>query len=531
MDLKKYTQLYVAFALLFAAHATAAQTTIEIDDQTTHQTIDGWEVTARMWQFDKSRNRFNNEWEADSEQLLDRLVNELGINRIRLEAMSGLENPVDYWSQFTNGEITYKTFKQHFYEKINDNDDPLNTDPEGFQFSQMDYQVETMVLPVKRLVEKNGEQLHVNLTYVDFAWTKRRGNLKHANRPDEYAELILACFNHLKQKYDLVPDSLELILEADNTKGWNGRHIGLGMMAAKAALNEAGFFPTFIAPSTARTHRANDFFEPLAGVPGALDALDTFSYHRYDEPTSRESVESIAAVAAQYNLKTAMLEHVGADYRELLQDLTVGNVSAWQQYGIASTQTEDRGAYYYKVENPGVGKARVFLESRASVLSLLFPHVRQDAVRVFASADTALVTPVVFINKNNTHVLALGAESKQSVLIKGLSGGQYYLSHATPDGNITRHPAMQISNGTDVPVTVEPGLTTLVQADAGLPVWINTYDEQATLDSPLSVRNNGGTLSIPIVALLLIYSGCIRRVRCGADRQGVAKAPAKSMLD
>ncbi|MBK7284229.1 MAG: hypothetical protein IPI83_07505 [Sphingomonadales bacterium] len=106
------------------------------------------------------------------------IVNEAGIDRLRLEIKSGMENPVDYWSLFVAGKIGYREYKAHFYEKINDNADPDLLDPAGVQFSDLDWRVENVVLPVKRQLEARGRRSWLNFAYVDFRSTELRGSCR-----------------------------------------------------------------------------------------------------------------------------------------------------------------------------------------------------------------------------------------------------------------------------------------------------------------------------------------------------------------
>ena len=142
----------------------------------------------------------------------------------------------------SKGRSGYEKAKSHRYENINDNDDPNVLNESGFQFAELDYRVEKILLPIKRLVEANGEKLFVNLCYVDFGkHTKWKGNLSHARQPLEYAELIHVTFEHLKRKYGIVPDALEIVLEPENSEDWRGREIGAAMVAAAKRLNAGRF--------------------------------------------------------------------------------------------------------------------------------------------------------------------------------------------------------------------------------------------------------------------------------------------------
>src|SRR2546423_14784937 len=73
--------------------------TIRVFLNEAHQTIDGWEVSTRLWEQNKTEDRYDASWIPYRDQILDRMVNELGINRVRLAIPSGMENPIDYWRQ------------------------------------------------------------------------------------------------------------------------------------------------------------------------------------------------------------------------------------------------------------------------------------------------------------------------------------------------------------------------------------------------------------------------------------------------
>jgi hypothetical protein len=69
--------------------------------------------------------------------------------------------------------------------------------------------------------------------------------------PQEYAELALALFQHMQQRYGFVPDSWEVILEPDNGTPFqgNGQLIGQALVATAASAGGGGL-PPKVAPST-----------------------------------------------------------------------------------------------------------------------------------------------------------------------------------------------------------------------------------------------------------------------------------------
>jgi hypothetical protein len=479
----------VFMALASASCSAAGNDPVEVtvDPAKTYQVMNGWEATARMWEVDKAGDRYDPSWLALSDQIFDRLVNELGINRVRLEIKSGAENPVDYWAKFESGAIGYKEFRRHYYEKINDDPDPNHVNPAGIQFSAMDYQVEKIVLPLKRRLESRGEKLFVNFNYVDFGQTELKGSLSHARQPAEYAELIRAAFVHLKDKYGLVPDALEIILEPDNSDHWRGREIGEAIRSVSARLKVDGFSPEIIAPSTAAAGKAPTYIDEMMAVPGVASLVSTLSYHRYDLPKPRvvvgiaeraqalglsnslvdrvAPVPGIAERARARRLSTAMLEHLTGDAAELHNDLTRGQVSAWQQYAMVSSipvgTLDDGGAYYLvDVRDPKAPTLR--MGDRTRGLAQYFRYIRLGATRIGARSSDSAVKPTAFRNTDGTFVVVLASKEAGTMTIRGLPAGRYLASYTTAHETGRELPPL-VSNGAIAVKVPAAGIMTIRQ--------------------------------------------------------------------
>ena len=74
-------------------------------------------------------------------------MNELGINRGRLEISSGVEGP-------GNGSG---------YTIVNDNADPNVINPAGFNFTNLDWRIDHIIQPWRQRVIARGETPYVNL--------------------------------------------------------------------------------------------------------------------------------------------------------------------------------------------------------------------------------------------------------------------------------------------------------------------------------------------------------------------------------
>lgn len=401
--------------------AAVAGTVVDVYPEVLYQEMLGWEGTAQLGHLECNAAAF----EASRPELLNRVVNELGINRVRLETRSGHENPQDYYTQFRNSGQP-GGWNQKRYESINDNDDPRVTNPAGFQFSEMDHSVQVIIDPMRALLRARGERLYVTLTYVDFvgaAW-------EQSSDPEEYAELILAAFTHLQNRYGWVPDAVEVILEPDNTPNWKPDVIGKAIVAAGDRLKAAGHRPAFIAPSNTNMRGALDYLNGIVTVPRVLEYLTDVAYHRYAD-ASAGTVAAIAARANELGLRTAMLEHIGSSYQDLHEDLRLGQNSAWQQFTLAFCEDGDNGAHYYFFDENVQGSASVVMGDRTRYLRQYFSFVRLNARRVGAVAGDSRLDPLAFRNADGKFVVVIKTSAATPITLRRLPPGSYGVTFTT----------------------------------------------------------------------------------------------------
>lgn len=397
-------------ALALTTGASQGDADITIDTSRRFQVMSGWEATGDIPD-DLTKPR----WAAYENQMLDRVVSEVGINRIRLEIASGAENASGIIGQFARGEVAYDDWKGTRYLMDNDNDDPFVLNPAGFDFAVFDWHVEHSVLPMAKRLAARGEKLVINLNYVSF----RDGHYFQLE-PEEYAEFILATYQHLQAKYGLVPDMLEVILEPDNSTGaWDGEIMGRAMVATAKRLQDNGFTPAFVVPSVKNMDRAVPFIDGIARIPGALDHVVELSYHRYGG-VGLPALRGIAKRASELGIRTGMTElwFGKADYRVLLQDLTVGNVSTFQGRVLQGFFDVSKGT-------------TPVLTPRAEIpaVSLIYRAVRLGAQRVGAVASLRGVEPVAFVNTDGKLVVAVGTTSAATLRLHGLAPGRYGVAY------------------------------------------------------------------------------------------------------
>jgi len=441
--------------------------TIDINPGQTFQTIVGWEGTGSIGEVECNQTAFQNY----KVPVMNRLGNELGLNRVRLQVRSGYESPVDYFVQYRNGQIDYATWQATWYTPVNDNSDPNVTDATKFQWGWLDYQIDEVVLPLMQRLQARGEKLYVNLNYIDFKQGKVKSFIQ-IKQPAEYAEFIAAAFQHIKQKYGWSPDALEILLEPSNAGDLNtgvyGPDLGNAIVAAGNKLASLGFHPDVIAPSDASMGNSITLYDDMIKVPGVFQYLKELSYHRYQN-VSLANLQAIAFRGQRDNVRTAMLEwNQGVSIETLLEDLTVGNVSAWQQFSMAycdNSTNRDRTGIYYQINQSNPLSPVVTMTNNARDYRQVFDYVRAGAVRIAAvSGNASVLATVAFRNADGRYVAVVRAQAAAAFAVRGLPAGTYGVNYGVQVPYNVDLPDVVIATGGSATVSIPAkGVITLYQ--------------------------------------------------------------------
>ena len=428
-------------ALLCACSAKGTtepgQAVVIVDPSRRFQTIIGWESTSNLSEFVGRISPQN------SQELLRTAVEKAGITRIRLEVRSGVEGPPGAFEQFTRGGSS-ESWRQRRYLVSNDNADPRVINWAGFDFTEIDHDVEMAVLPMRELLAARGEKLLVNLCYVAFV--KGRANL-HEN-PEEYAEFALATMLHLREKYGLEPDSWEVILEPDLAGRWSGRRIGKTILATSRRFSENGINVGFVAPSTTSMTTASYYFDDMVKVDGVLPHLREISYHRYSG-VNRRALARLTERSVKYHVPLAMLElwfgRAGPDV--LFEDLEAG-AAAFQNRVIGGLVVDAR-------------KGNMTLNKDVRYNGALFRAVRPGAVRIGSTSSLDSLKALAFKRPQGGIVTALRATGATDVVVRGLATGNYVVRTLTESGETERLAAVAAATA-DLRVAVaEPAVVVI----------------------------------------------------------------------
>ncbi len=374
----------------------AYQATINLNSSITYQTMSGWEtVSLALSDMPTSFPLFSNY----SGRFYDVVV-EVGINRIRLE--------------------THQEFDH--VESVNDDNDPFNINWSGFNFTDFDAVVNLSITPLQNKLQAKGEKLYVNLNTVGVG-----GNITDPfhKDPDEFAEFVLAHFLHLQSKYGWVPDFVEVSLEPTWFETFDSDPIKLGqaLIAMSERLEQNGFNPGIIAPSSISMPIAISWFDQMITIPNITDYWTEYSYHRYSGFTDA-NLQDIASRAATYGLNTSMLEweNDSSNYQVLHKDLKMGNNSAWQRATLGGI---------VDVNESDPNNITVILKDDHKFIRQYYKFVREGAVRIEATSQDSNFDALGFINQGGDYVVVVKANNSGSFNVGGFPAGTYGIKYTT----------------------------------------------------------------------------------------------------
>lgn len=414
------------------------ETVVTVDPSRRFQTIVGWEATANLSEVVSELSPQN------AQGLLRTAVEKAGITRLRLEVRNGAEAPAGAFDEFVRTR-SYETWRKRRYVVRNDNADPRVINWAGFDFSEIDRDVEMAVLPMRGMLAARGEKLLVNVCFVAFV--NSRPSL-HED-PEEYAELALATMLHLRDKYGLKPERWEVILEPDLAGRWSGRRIGETILATSRRFAENGIRVGFVAPSTTNMRTASHYFDDLLRVDGALPHLAEISYHRYSG-VSAGALARLTERSNRYHVPIAMTElwfgRAGPDV--LFEDLEAGAV-AFQNRVVGGLVVDAKNG-------------NLTLNKDVRYNGAVFRAVRPGAIRVGTTSSLGSLKALAFERPRGGIVTALRATAATDLVIRGLPAGIYVASTVTESGETDRVPAVRAANG-DLRVTIREPAVVVVE--------------------------------------------------------------------
>jgi hypothetical protein len=385
--------------LVLSVSESRAQVNLAIDTGTTYQTIRGWGCVNSIPDYLTPEFR---------QQLITEVVNEYGLNRLRIEIPAGNKVDVRRW------------------EWLNDNTDPQTTDWSSMNLAAMDENLQSFVLPFVDQVRANGEPFDSYLSFSFYdtgssgappAWL--------LNNPGEYAEFSLSLLQRLKYFYG-IDVTYQCILNEASYNNVFSLSVVRDMIKALCPKMEAAGLETKLAfPESVSIDTAyNNFITPTATDDELWSWVGAVSYHRYGGTTQ---LANLAAFAGTKGLPTSFTETGTISTDVLYSDLTVGMVSHWEVYSLGSAIVfNDQHFNYFETGNGSNGAGGFYWRLRQ-----VMHYVRPGAVRVRVTTDDVATgaKQLAWLHNGKT-TLNFWGFTGSTVNISGLTPGTYGLSSA-----------------------------------------------------------------------------------------------------
>lgn len=439
--------------LVCASAVYAADVTVTVDPAERHQTILGWGKTTP--------------WLPASPLLrdltLERAVDDLGLNRLRFEGFSG---------NSTHGRS---------WEWANDDGDPHHINWAGFDTARLDERAAGWLLPFKQAVERRGERFNLYVS-PSFFRGGSSGDLPPwlAADPQEYAEWALALLLRLRDTHGITADFYSICNEAGNDNDFTPEVVARMMKALVPRLREAGLPTAIQFPESVNAHVAMNYLTRLQDDPQIWEWIGLLSYHWYGG-NNQEGMRRLAAFALERGLPTAQTEFMGLTVDHLYDDLTIGNVSYWEVYGLA---TPDYQAAHSHVSSTSFRGGDHYWQFR-SVLH----YVRPGSVRLGGASTDPALRVLAFSTPTGTVAVLLntgqGAVAR-TVAVAGLPAGRYGACEAAGTAPYRELGPRAAAAGQALEVAVPPGgVLTLYPRQGGnlppVPTTWRTTPEYLTL--------------------------------------------------
>jgi hypothetical protein len=355
---------------------------------------------------------------AGRDQVIDKVVNELGLTYFQLDATHHIEG---------NGIVPANRGGAF----VNDNADPNTLNSAGFTWTNFDSDVNFWLIPFKNAVEAAGNTFRFTIKAGSASATS---NVLRDN-PAEYAEHVSAILSRLKTNYSvpLEPDTWEINNEPDNAPVWTGAQIGAIIKATGDRARAEGYSKImFTGPGVTDATAADNYFAAMMAVAGASQYIAELTYHIYRSSQTVANLNAIRTAAG--SRRTFMTEFIGYDQNMLYLDLTQANLASAIQYTLAAgAGVNDAGGTYYNTNGTfsgGVATQVTGEGSRTRMLRQYFRHIRPGMIRVAATSTDAGIKPVAYRAANGKLVVVANATAAKTLTIN-LPAGTYQVRYAT----------------------------------------------------------------------------------------------------
>ncbi|HEX4137074.1 MAG TPA: IPT/TIG domain-containing protein [Bryobacteraceae bacterium] len=406
-------------------------------------------------------------WPSMKQAFISQLVNQLGVNTLQFtDQPSDIENNVDVFGLCALGPGTAPVCgsgeSNLLFTSVNDDGDPnhfncadqtLVNCPTTFPLTKNDWVIDNYWLGstgMKAQLQAVGKTPYFILQYIH-----RTGNSAYLwNSAAEIAEEITAVFVHDYNKYNFVPDILDLDVEPDlhcdssgnapppsvcgNVDGgrWTYGLLGAVAQTVKSRLKALGFTPEIWCCSTTFSSHAAAWYQGVKAVAGS-GVITGVSTHWYD--TVVGNLRGVQLAAAADGLPAIMTEWEAmsiSDEFALEMNLQPAGTMRYSDIGPQSTNwltllnTNPYTAQYVDGTETSDGRGPAWFFPQ------FWGYVPDGSVQEAVVSSNQAYTAVAFVRPDGTHAVSListVSNASPSVRVTGLPAGTYGCTYTLGD--------------------------------------------------------------------------------------------------
>jgi hypothetical protein len=435
----------------------------------THQTIVGWEGVAYIGQGIDSPIR--TDLPTFAAAATDSLVNGLGITSLRLHINASAESDADYYllGEQQNKNIIYRGAQPK---------------PTGmYFFTDIQRAMDWVVMPMKALIEANGETLNLRLVFHGNNENPAPGTYSVSNTADgrqRGANTILEAYKWMWGRYGLIPDEVDVVNEPDLSQ-WNTAEfadfaykIAKTLEANASQFGKgAGWKPALTVPGVSNVSSVGAWFnacwnyDPTGNGSYPLRPyIKHIGYHLYDATRPAWAWTQVEQRRAATGVLAYMTEYTGLTYTIVHDALRNTNASLVDRLAMAGRSVGDdsiNGDYFRVTDGTGsLPRGTVFWANTGKLLRNYFRYIRPGAVRKGTThQNSGFADGLAFINPNGRWVVVVKTTAQGPFWVDGLPEGTYGINYGLgtdSDLHDTRNHTLVQAWNVDLPdVTITAG--------------------------------------------------------------------------
>lgn len=349
---------------------------------------------------------------------------DIRIGHIRLAMMqaTNLEHTTDYWQTRLDGDYTEAEYNATRFLWVNDNDDPDVRNDSGFIWTLPDWKEAVLWGPLATRMAAEGITLErmIMMHSIDII-----------TDVDEYAEHILAKYDHLNDTFGWTPDVM--YWNEPDLNGFSAAEICARLPGIVTRLEAAGYTPKFSLPGCLAVNQAYNYMVTIRATMGdawCRQYVRDINYHRYAGDATTY-LPLIAAMAKDLGIQTYMSELTTAGADTLYDDLVNGNVSRWDRHVICSRATSGNGTYFYNNVTDPDNPVTTYVGATRNLRQYMH-YIKQGAVRMEATTTHASLFPTAWLNADGAYTIIIYASAAvTNFVVAGLRSGQYNIEYST----------------------------------------------------------------------------------------------------